>query len=64
ASGRGVRVVAVCGRLALARGALGGLGVERAYALSELEPDAGRSMTEAGSLLERVGERIAREALG
>ncbi|MEU5125132.1 glycerate kinase [Streptomyces mobaraensis] len=63
ARARGVRVVAVCGRLELGWGDLVVLGVGRAYALSELEPDPERSMAEAGPLLERVGERIAREAL-
>ncbi|MBC2879097.1 MULTISPECIES: glycerate kinase [Streptomyces] len=64
ARARGARVVAVCGRLELGWGDLVVLGVGRAYALSELEPDPERSMAEAGPLLERVGERIAREALG
>ncbi|WP_171168552.1 glycerate kinase [Streptomyces sp. I05A-00742] len=64
ARGRGVRVVAVCGRLGLEWEDLVALGVGRAYALSELEPDPERCMAEAGALLERVGERIARECLG
>ncbi len=57
----GVEVVAVCGRLALEPEELLGAGFARTYALSALEPDPARSMAEAGPLLERVGERIARD---
>ncbi|MCF3963705.1 glycerate kinase, partial [Streptomyces fuscigenes] len=39
ARARGIDVVAVCGRLALAPPALRGAGILRAYALSDLEPD-------------------------
>ncbi|MBH1938310.1 glycerate kinase [Streptomyces sp. AV19] len=60
---RGVRVVAVCGLLALSRGELDVLGVERAYALTELEPDASRCIADAGPLLERLGERVGRDLL-
>ncbi|MFF1478314.1 glycerate kinase [Streptomyces sp. NPDC058301] len=59
----GVEVVAVCGRLALPPEALGRAGIRRAYALSALEPDAARSMAEAGPLLERVAEQIAQDFL-
>lgn len=58
---RGVRVVAVCGRLALGQAELSGAGISRAYPLSELEPDPARSIAEAGPLLERVGEVIAKD---
>ncbi|MCM2576702.1 glycerate kinase [Streptomyces meridianus] len=57
------RVVAVCGRLALARRALYGAGIERAYALTDLEPDPAVCMKNAGPLLERLGERLAAEQL-
>lgn len=59
----GIEVVAVCGRLALAPEALGGAGIRRAYALTELEPDPAVCMAEAGPLLERVAESIARDFL-
>ncbi|MEV4432463.1 glycerate kinase [Streptomyces sp. NPDC049585] len=61
---RGVPVVAVCGRLALDAEALAGAGIERAYALSELEADPERCMALAGPLLERLAMRIARDHLG
>lgn len=63
ARARGVDVVAVCGRLALAPEALASAGIRRAYALTELESDPDRCMTQAGALLERVAERIARDFL-
>lgn len=59
----GKRVVAVCGRLAIDEAALAGAGIERAYPLTELEPDPARCMAEAGPLLERVAERLAAERL-
>lgn len=59
----GIEVVAVCGRLALAPEALGHAGIRRAYALTELEPDPAVCMAEAGPLLERVAESIARDFL-
>ncbi|MER7407216.1 glycerate kinase [Streptomyces sp. NPDC000070] len=63
ARARGVEVVAVCGRLALPPEALGRAGIRRAYALSVLEPDPAKSMAQAGPLLERVAESIARDFL-
>ncbi|MFI1398256.1 glycerate kinase [Streptomyces sp. NPDC020681] len=59
----GKEVIAVCGRLALPPEALGRAGIRRAYALTELEKDPARSMAEAGPLLERVAEGIARDFL-
>lgn len=59
----GIEVVAVCGRLALTPQALGSAGISRAYALTTLEPDPSRCMTEAGPLLERSAEQIARDFL-
>ncbi|MGW2602554.1 glycerate kinase [Streptomyces klenkii] len=58
---RGVPVVAVCGRLALSAEELPAAGIERAYALTDLEPDPARCMALAGPLLERVAERIAED---
>ncbi|MEU8523929.1 glycerate kinase [Streptomyces sp. NPDC048577] len=59
----GKEVVAVCGRLALAPQALGAAGIRRAYPLTELEPDTAACIAEAGPLLERVAENIARDFL-
>ncbi|MDX2708596.1 glycerate kinase, partial [Streptomyces sp. PA03-6a] len=61
ARARDVDVVAVCGRLALSGAALGAAGIRRAYALTDLEPDPARCMAEAGPLLERLAEDIARD---
>lgn len=56
-------VVAVCGRLALAPEALGRAGIRRAYPLTEIEPDVAKCIADAGPILERVAERIARDFL-
>ncbi|GAB2330388.1 glycerate kinase [Streptomyces variabilis] len=56
-------VVAVCGRLALAPEVLGRAGMRRAYALTDVEPDVARCIADAGPLLERTAERIARDYL-
>jgi glycerate kinase len=60
----GKDVLAVCGRLALTPQALRRAGISRAYALTEVEPDVGKCIAEAGPILERVAERIARDLLG
>ncbi|AZM51077.1 glycerate kinase [Streptomyces sp. WAC 06738] len=57
----GKRVVAVCGGLSIDDAALRGAGIERAYALSAVEPDVDRSMRNAGPLLESVAETLARD---
>jgi glycerate kinase len=57
----GVPVVAVAGRCLLTADELRAAGVDAAYALLDIEPDADRCMREAGPLLERLAERIARE---
>jgi glycerate kinase len=59
----GIRVAAVCGRLSLDAPALATLGVERAYALTSIEPDPARCIAEAGPLLERLAARLADELL-
>lgn len=64
ARARGIEVVAVCGRLALAPVALGNAGIRRAYPLTDLEPDPVRCIAEAGPLLERAAERLAADFLG
>lgn len=64
ARGAGREVVAVCGRLALTPAALERAGIRRAYPLTEVEPDVARCIADAGPILERVAERIARDLLG
>ncbi|MEV5725133.1 glycerate kinase [Streptomyces pharetrae] len=59
----GKEVVAVCGRLALAPEVLGGAGIRRAYPLTAVEPDVAKCIAEAGPILERVAESIARDFL-
>ncbi len=59
----GKEVVAVCGRLALEPEVLGRVGIRRAYALTQFEPDVSRCIADAGPILERVAERIARDLL-
>ncbi|MFD3500557.1 glycerate kinase [Streptomyces sp. NPDC058676] len=59
----GKEVVAVCGRLALPPQALGMAGIRRAYPLTEAEPDVAKCIAEAGPILERVAEGIARDFL-
>lgn len=64
AAGRaGVPVVAVAGRSLLSSRRLAEVGISEAYPLSDLEPDAARSIANAASLLAEVGERIAAEWL-
>ncbi|MFE0206016.1 glycerate kinase [Streptomyces sp. NPDC058985] len=59
----GKEVVAVCGRLALPAEALGRAGIRRAYPLTAVEPDVEKCIAEAGPILERVAEGIARDFL-
>ncbi|MDX3260040.1 glycerate kinase [Streptomyces sp. NPDC093228] len=59
----GKEVVAVCGRLALPPETLGRAGIRRAYPLTELEPDVAKCIADAGPILERVAENIARDFL-
>ncbi|MEU4034844.1 glycerate kinase [Streptomyces collinus] len=59
----GRTVVAVCGRLALSEEELRGAGIERAYPLTLVEPDVARCIADAGPILERVAQRIARDLL-
>ncbi|WP_262698007.1 MULTISPECIES: glycerate kinase [Streptomyces] len=63
ARARGLPVIAVCGRLSLDPASLKAIGIHRAYALTELEPDVPRCLAQAGPLLERVAARIARDFL-
>jgi glycerate kinase len=63
ARAQGKEVVAVCGRLALPPEALGHAGIRRAYPLTDLEPDPARCIADAGPLLERAAENLARDFL-
>ncbi|MEV4045324.1 glycerate kinase, partial [Streptomyces sp. NPDC049744] len=54
-------VVAVCGRLALPAETLGRAGIRRAYPLTDVEPDIAKCIAEAGPILERVAQNIARD---
>ena len=57
-------VVAVAGRLSLTEEELTGAGIAAAYALTDLEPDVGRCIENAGPLLERLAGRVAADWLG
>lgn len=59
-----VPVVAVCGRALLDPARAHSLGIERVYALTDLEPDPTVCMRDAGPLLERLAAVVAREQLG
>ena len=63
AMARGVPVVAVCGRTTLDAKRLRAAGIHAAYALTDIESDPQRCFDEAASLLEQLGERLARERL-
>ena len=58
-----IPVVAVAGRCLLDGAQLADAGISAAYALTDLEPDPARCMTEARPLLQRLSERIAQEWL-
>ena len=55
----GVPVVAVAGRSLLSPAELEPAGILAAYALTDIEPDPRRCMTEAGPLLERLAAKVA-----
>ncbi|MGR6964010.1 glycerate kinase [Geodermatophilus sp. URMC 61] len=59
ARGVDVPVVAVAGRSLLTHEDLAPTGIHAAYALTDIEPDPARCMSEAGLLLERLAERLA-----
>jgi glycerate 2-kinase len=56
----GIPVVAVAGRSLLSPADLEAAGIRAAHALTDLEPDPGRCMAEAGPLLERLVAKVAR----
>jgi glycerate kinase len=55
----GIPVVAVAGRSLLSPADLEPAGILAAYALTDIEPDPQRCMTEAGPLLERLAAKVA-----
>ncbi|MBQ1120283.1 glycerate kinase [Streptomyces smyrnaeus] len=59
----GKPVVAVCGRLAIGKKDLQAAGIEKAYALTDIEADVERCIAEAGPLLETLAERLAADRL-
>ena len=59
----GIPVVAVAGRCTLTAAELAAAGIAAVYPLSGLEPDPERCRAEAGPLLRRVGQMIARDRL-
>jgi glycerate kinase len=63
AAAAGIPVVAVCGRLLLTVERLRGAGIQQAYALTDIETDVQRSLTEAGPLLEQRVRALARDWL-
>jgi glycerate kinase len=56
----GVRTIAVCGQSTLTPDELSGAGFDHTYALTDLEPDTARCMSEPEALLMRIGALIAR----
>jgi glycerate 2-kinase len=60
ARARGIRVLAVCGRVELTARQAAAAGFARTYALTDIEPDPVRAMRDAAGLLVGVGERIGR----
>jgi glycerate kinase len=55
----GIPVVAVAGRSLLSAADLEPAGILATYALTDIEPDPDRCMTEAGPLLERLAAKVA-----
>jgi glycerate kinase len=63
ARAHGKPVVAIAGRVTVPAERLAAIGIARAYALSDIEPDLDRSMADAGPLLERLAGRVASDWL-
>jgi glycerate kinase len=59
-----IPVVAVAGRCTLSADQLRTAGIDRAYVLTDIEPDLERCIADAGALVERLAERIAADWLG
>ena len=60
----GIPVVTVSGRLALDAEQLQAAGIDAAYALTDIEPDVRRCVADAGPLLEKLAQGLARERIG
>lgn len=60
AAARGIPVIAVCGRTTLEHSQAAAAGFEDVYALTELETDVNRCISEAGELLEQLGTQISK----
>lgn len=58
AAAAAIPVLAVCGRSLLTADELSAAGFDRTYALTDLEQDVAKCMTDAGPLVERVGELV------
>ena len=56
-------MLAVCGRLTISRRELHAAGIQRAYPLTDIEPDLDRCIAEAGPLLETLATRLAADHL-
>jgi glycerate kinase len=54
----------VAGRCTLSADQLRAAGIDRAYVLTDIEPDLERCIADAGALVERLAERIAADWLG
>lgn len=64
AAGRaGVPVIAVAGVVSISATELAEVGISRAYALTEVEPDVSRCISEAGTVLTELAGRIAADWL-
>jgi glycerate kinase len=59
----GIPAVAVCGHSSLDDARLAAAGIRAAYALTDLEPDVQRCLTDGARLLVGLGERIAADHL-
>ncbi|MDQ0119702.1 glycerate kinase [Pseudarthrobacter sp902506025] len=60
AAAQGIPVIAVCGRTTLEHSQAAAAGFEGVYALTELETDVNRCISEAGELLEQLGTQISK----
>ncbi|WP_045731168.1 glycerate kinase [Pseudarthrobacter chlorophenolicus] len=60
AAARGIPVIAVCGRTTLEKSQAAAAGFEDVYALTELETDVNRCISEAGELLVQLGTQISK----
>ncbi len=54
----GIPVVAVCGRSTLDASALAEAGIHAVYALTDIEPDASRCMSDPGPILRELAGRV------